>query len=132
MRNTHGEVLLLVNLQIKLKLLHGCFSRCFNYTHNTKSLKAFTSEGLLSPEFRQLIKTHQSSRLETFYKKVLKLQTTSQNSKKNIYVGVSLLIKLKNTSTSRDMTSTYTLEKRKQKVVATIYKYKTCIHYIYN
>ena len=37
MKNTHGEVLLLV---LKVTLLHRCFSRFLNCTNATKSRKA--------------------------------------------------------------------------------------------
>ena len=46
LKNTHGEVLILVKLQakpatlLKLALLHGCFSRFLNYTNGTKSRNA--------------------------------------------------------------------------------------------
>ena len=45
-KNTHRGVLLLVKLQakfltlLKLKLLHGCFSRFLNWANGTKSRKA--------------------------------------------------------------------------------------------
>ena len=37
MKNTHRGVLILVKLQAKLTLLHGCFSRFLNCTNATKS-----------------------------------------------------------------------------------------------
>ena len=47
MKNTHGEVLLLVKLQAKacnftkVTLFHGCFSRFLNCLNDTKSQKTF-------------------------------------------------------------------------------------------
>ena len=39
-KNAHGGVLILVKLQAKLTLLHGCFSRFLNCINSTKSRKA--------------------------------------------------------------------------------------------
>ena len=48
-KNTHGEVLLLVKLQaepvtlLKVTLLHGCFSRYLNYTRKASHIEAVQS-----------------------------------------------------------------------------------------
>ena len=39
-KNTHGGVLILVKLQLKLTLLHGCFARFLICINGTKSHKA--------------------------------------------------------------------------------------------
>ena len=56
LKNTHGGVLLIVELQAKewnftkVTLLHGCFSRFLNCTNATKSRNAPHIELELAPE----------------------------------------------------------------------------------
>ena len=46
MKNTHGEVLLLVKLQAKVTLLDGCFSRFLNCANDIKLRKTSQMFGI--------------------------------------------------------------------------------------